>query len=117
MHHETPASTCRSGAGGSAAGTAYTANSMEPKIFLRLALLCLHSFPSCLPTHYSRTLPAFLLSQQRGRDHGGPTTLSKPPEISDELWTLELPSILGTAHSSFPDSSELPPSRAVRRRL
>ena len=30
----------------------------------------------------------------------------RPPGISDELWALELPSILGVAHSDFPDSPE-----------
>ena len=30
----------------------------------------------------------------------------RPPGISDELWALELPSILGVAHSDLPDSPE-----------
>ena len=30
----------------------------------------------------------------------------RPPGVSDELWALELPSILGVAHSDFPHSPE-----------
>ena len=34
----------------------------------------------------------------------------KPAGVSDELWTLELPSILGTAHGGCHDSPEPPPT-------
>ena len=38
---------------------------------------------------------------------------SKPPEVSDEDWVLELPSILGSAHPDFHGPAETPSPRSL----
>ena len=38
---------------------------------------------------------------------------SKPPDVSDDDWELELPSILGSAHPDFHGPAETPSPRSL----
>ena len=116
LHHEAPAP-FSDRTGDHCRGPTRAANSVESQIFfVRLLAACFQPCtigPLCLTHAHSLSLllhvclPAASLSMQHVLTVQWHSMLPcRPPGVSEELWALELPSILGVAHSDFTDSPE-----------